>query len=81
MGVSVLPYETDAPLVVNSYAELPFAISRQLLQSVGRRNSQVFQGFGVIDHSQFSERYLLYVLRQPVRSLSAIHPFRLFVFE
>lgn len=64
VSVSVFPRKADTPLVIDSYAILPFPISFQFLQVVRRWNSQVVLVFSVVDHAQLSQGHLLYVFGQ-----------------
>ena len=49
--VTVAPFETDSPLVINSDAVLPCTVAAQLLESVCRRDSQVIEVDGIIEHA------------------------------
>jgi hypothetical protein len=41
VGMTGLPDETDAVLIVDSYAVLPFAIALQLLEPIARRDGEL----------------------------------------
>jgi len=43
MHITAMPDETDAPLVIDLDAVLPFTITMQRLQPISRRNPQGFQ--------------------------------------
>ena len=62
-GFAITPYETDPPLVVDANAVLLFPITSQALQAVARREPQIVQAGGRIEHSQFSERCALEIGR------------------
>jgi len=55
-GISVTPYEADPPLIVDSYAALPFAPSLQLFQSIARRDAKVLKRNGAMKEQQFPPR-------------------------
>ncbi len=42
--IALRPLETDSPAIIDSYAELPFAISRQRLEAVSRQRRQIADG-------------------------------------
>lgn len=56
ISIAATKNETDAVLVVDSYAVLPFAIADEFLQVVTRRHSQVVNFMGSIKHGQLSTR-------------------------
>ena len=58
------PLENDAPLVVDANAVKILKAARQLLQSVGRRNAQVGNILGVMNHPQLTPPYFLNFQRQ-----------------
>ena len=64
------PYKTDAPLIVNANAVLPFSIVFQCFEPIGRRNSQVIQHLRFVQHEQFSQSDLLNFARQFTRHLA-----------
>lgn len=51
--VAFLPCKADAPLIIDPDAVLTFAVALQLLQSIGRRHSQVVEITGIIYHAKF----------------------------
>jgi hypothetical protein len=53
----ILPAETDTPMIVNPYAELPSALASQYLQPIARWNSQVLQAHSDLELSKFPSRY------------------------
>ncbi|HEU0050011.1 MAG TPA: hypothetical protein VFQ43_20650 [Nitrososphaera sp.] len=58
VSVSVAPYKTNTPLVVDAYAVLPRTVTFQLMKSVTRRHSQIRQTFGRVQHQKLSSRWL-----------------------
>jgi len=42
-SITVVPFEANSPLVVDSYTMLPKPVSLELLQSVRWRNPQIIQ--------------------------------------
>jgi len=65
MRTAMAPDEADSPLLIDSYAMLPFSASRKSFQAVARRNTQVFNARTPIQHAQFPKRGLLNIGRQP----------------
>ena len=64
-SVSIVPYKTNAPLVVDADAVLVTTVSRQGLQPVPRRHSQVIEVSGPVQHIQFHPRPTLYGFGKP----------------
>ena len=62
--VSIAPRETNTPLVIDSYAVLSLALTRQDFKPVCRRHTQVIQAHGRIKHPQFPQCHFLYVMWQ-----------------
>jgi hypothetical protein len=62
--ISFTPLKTDTPLIVNSDTPLTFPITFKLFQSIGWWDSQVVQGNGIVDHTQFPYSDLLNIRRQ-----------------
>jgi hypothetical protein len=54
-GVTAAPDEADPPLAIDSDAVLPRPIPFQLLEPIGRRDPQVFDPLGSVEHSQLPE--------------------------
>jgi len=54
LGSALSPNETDSPLIIDSYAVLPFPVAAQGLEPVSRNGRDIFQGFGIVEHAQFS---------------------------
>jgi hypothetical protein len=59
IGVSISPDETYPPLVVDAKAPLPDSGTSQRLESIARRNPQIFKFLGCVQYLQFSGRCLL----------------------
>jgi hypothetical protein len=71
VSVSLSPHKTNAPLVIDTDAVLPFAVSCQCMKPIAARDTQIHQTFGRVQHQQF-----------PSRRLSNIHePWDIFVIE
>jgi hypothetical protein len=51
VGIAILPTETDAKLIVDSNAVLPFAATTQSFQSIARRNRQFGAVLDLVDLS------------------------------
>src|SRR5271163_649349 len=58
VSVSVAPHETNTPLVVDADTVLPRAVTLQRMKSVTRRNSQIHQTFGRMQHQKLAPRRL-----------------------
>jgi hypothetical protein len=67
--MAVSPYETEAPLIVDSDTPLTFAVALELLEMIRRRYEKVVQRHRGIEHEQLSERDSLDVRWQSTRSL------------
>jgi hypothetical protein len=59
MGVSVHPFETDSPLLIDADAVLSLSASPECFQPVPRRNPQILKANRGIQKLQFMERSLL----------------------
>ena len=66
VGISVSPSEADAPLVVDTDAELPGAIALQRFQPVGRRGAQVRELDCGVQHIQLAECGTLQLRAEPL---------------
>jgi hypothetical protein len=53
-GIAFLKSEADAPLVIDRNGVLTFSISRQLMESIPRRNAKVVETPGEVNEFQFS---------------------------
>ena len=53
-GITLLPHETDSPLVVDADTVLSGSIPFQTLQPVPRWNAQIVQCVGVVQHTEFA---------------------------
>jgi len=58
ISVILPPFEADSVLVVDSDAVLSLPVAMQFLEPVSRRNSQVVERLGRIEHRQLSFRYI-----------------------
>ena len=79
--VTVAPFETDSPLVINSDAVLPHAVAAQLLESICRRDSQVIEVDGIVEHAQFPQSHLLNIRWKFSRPLALINLLGFSIFE
>lgn len=79
VGVTVIPSEADAPLIVDPDAVLAFALTLQGFQPIGRRNAQIIQHAGVPQHAQLAACHRLDIDRQAPGRRSAPDPFRFLV--
>jgi hypothetical protein len=70
------PFEADPPLVVDAYAPLPRPIATEFLQPVRRRNPQIMDRAGIVDHAQLPHRHLLDIQRQSTGGLALIYLLR-----
>ena len=76
VGISTLPFKTDAPLVVDANAILTLSIARQFLEAVGRRYAQILQDLGCIQDFKSPSGNPLDVLREFARELTIEDSFR-----
>ena len=60
--VAILPSKTDPPLFIQADAVLPQAFTSKHLEAIGRRDTQVLQCHGAIQHAQLPEGDLLNVV-------------------
>ncbi len=74
VGVAVSPREADAPLVVDSDAELPRTSSAQLLEMIARRHSEVIEHVCGIQLPQTAQGYALDVASVPADRLAPEQP-------
>ncbi len=70
VGVPIPPFKADTPLVVDANAMLTFPLPYQFFQAIGRRNAQVLEREGSVQHTQLSQGNLLNILRQFVGTLA-----------
>jgi hypothetical protein len=54
VGVAPLPTKADAPLVIDPDTVLASSIALQQLQTVSRRDPQVLEGLGSMEHPKLS---------------------------
>jgi hypothetical protein len=59
-----IPSETDAPLIVDPDAVLPFSFASQRLQPVAGRIAQIVDGQRGIQQAQFIQRPLMDIRRE-----------------
>lgn len=51
VGVAIMPFKANSPLIVYPNTVLTFAVTMQWLESISRRNPQVLEGDRSIEHS------------------------------
>jgi hypothetical protein len=68
VGVAAFPAEADAPLLIDSYAELAGSIARQRFEPVRWRNAQIFGTARLTEHRELVQGALLNVHGQAFRS-------------
>ena len=54
MRVAVLPTKANAPLVIDVYAVLTFAVAFERLQTIRRRNPEIVETGCVVEHTQLA---------------------------
>ena len=52
--VPLPPNKADAELIIDVDGVLPLAIALQCLEAIARRNPQIIQAIGSVNHQQFS---------------------------
>ncbi len=57
--VTFLPFKANPPLIIDPNTVLTQAVAFQFFQTISRRDTQVLQDHSPIEHSQFTQRYLL----------------------
>jgi hypothetical protein len=67
---SLIPDETDTPLVVDSDRMLSVPIRLQSFQSIARRNTEIAESPGLIQKTKLSERHVLNIGRQSSAALT-----------
>jgi hypothetical protein len=68
--VTVPPLEADSPRIINSDAILSCSISRQLLESIAGRNSEITEVFSGVDNQEPSKSGALKLKGPPPHPLS-----------
>jgi len=67
--VTIKPFETDTPLVIDAYAVLTVTVSAQGLQPVTRWYKQILQRSCPVQIIQFAPRWPLKSLETPYRPI------------
>jgi len=52
---AIIPAETNSPLVIHSNAVLPFPVTLESFEPICRRNSEIIQTFGSIQHRELAK--------------------------
>jgi hypothetical protein len=73
VGVAVSPHEAYPQPIVNPYAVLAGPVASQGFQAIARRNTQIVQSDGGVQHHQFAIRYAQDIFRQPFGSQPMEH--------
>jgi hypothetical protein len=63
IGAVLRPHKTDAPLIVDANAVLPFAIIFQRFEPIGRGYLQINERLSLIQHEQLPQGDLLNLTR------------------
>ena len=74
-GVFAFQAEADTILLIDTNAVLSLSIADKLLQTIGGRNTQIFQTGCVIEHDQFAKGNFLNALRELGRKALMIYFF------
>jgi hypothetical protein len=53
--MAIIPAETNSPLVIHSNAVLPFPVTLESFEPICRRNSEIIQTFGSIQHRELAK--------------------------
>ena len=64
MGISILPFKADAPLIIDPYAPLFFPVTSKGFKPVIGRDTQGFEGRGGCNHSKFSACEIMQMTRK-----------------
>lgn len=70
VGISTLPFKTDAPLIVNADTVLSLSVARQFFEAIRRRYVQILQDLGSVQNLKFPSSNLLDTLRKLARELA-----------
>src|SRR5690606_26202288 len=81
VGVAATPHEADAPLVVDADAVLALAVAVQGLKPVARRNAEVPELRGGVEHHELAVGTRQEVGGQPPNALPAEYPLGVVVGE
>lgn len=81
MGIPVFPAEAYPPLAVDPYAVLPFPIPSERFKPVARREPQIHDPLGGIEHKEFFKSPLRQFSRKPFRPISLENGFDILVLE
>jgi len=61
IGTSIVPGETDTPLVIDTNTVLTGTIAPEQFEAVTGRHAQILDATALVDHAKFSERDVLNV--------------------
>jgi hypothetical protein len=79
--IIILPGKADSPLIIDTDAHSSFQAALENFKAIGRWDSQILQGAGVVYHSEFTARYILNIARQATRHFTVPDLFRFFTDE
>jgi hypothetical protein len=80
-GVTIPPFETDTPSLIDPDTVLSLTAPFEFLQAVCRWNTQVIQRNGPIQHPQLAQGNLLNVMRQLPGTPTEEYPLSFFALE
>ena len=64
ISLTIIPYETDTPLIVDPDTMLSLSSAFQCLKAIGWWYSEVLQLLGIVQHPEFPARNSLDIARQ-----------------
>lgn len=64
IGVSLIPDETDSPLIIYTDAVASLSVAPERFKMIRRRDAQIIQRSGIIDHPQLHPCLSLYISGQ-----------------
>jgi hypothetical protein len=76
VGISIPPFEADAPLVVNADTVLTLSVTRQFLETIRRWYAQILQDLSSIQNFESPSCNPLDILREFTRELTIEDSFR-----
>ena len=79
--VTPVPFETNPPLIIDPNTVLILAISMKPFKPIRRRYQQIVKRDCAIQHSQFTERDGLKIVRQLARKNAVKYFFRFFILK
>ncbi len=80
-SMAMLPYETNPPLIIDSYTILSLSFALQSLKAVCRWYAQILKRNGSMKHPKFSVSDILYISRQFSRTIPGKYLLGFFALE